>query len=48
VRETEFLGAATRVHAAWDDRPVVFRACDPPTGTVTLAFDPADARLLVE
>jgi thiamine transport system ATP-binding protein len=48
VTETEFLGAATRVHATWDDRPVVFRARDPPTGTATLAFDPADARLLVE
>ncbi|WP_217353102.1 ABC transporter ATP-binding protein [Haloprofundus sp. MHR1] len=44
VRETEFLGEATRVHLDWDGREVIVRAPEsPPTGeTVELGFDPAD------
>jgi thiamine transport system ATP-binding protein len=48
VRESEFLGATTRVHCEWDGRPVVVTHDDALSGDVTLGFDPADARLLVD
>jgi thiamine transport system ATP-binding protein len=48
VRESEFLGATTRVHCGWAGRPVVLSHDDTLSGDVTLGFDPEDARLLVE
>jgi thiamine transport system ATP-binding protein len=48
VCESEFLGATTRVHCEWDGRPVVVSHGDALSGDVTLGFDAADARLLVD
>jgi thiamine transport system ATP-binding protein len=48
IRESEFLGATTRVHCEWVGRPVVLSHDDALSGDVTLGFDPEDARLLVE
>jgi thiamine transport system ATP-binding protein len=48
VRESEFLGATTRVHCEWDGRPVVVSHGDALSDEVTLGFDAADARLLVD
>jgi thiamine transport system ATP-binding protein len=46
VRSREFLGAATRVHAEWDGRPVTVRTTQQPADRVTVGFDPADAHVL--
>ncbi len=46
VTGSEFLGEWTRVHLNWRGTEVTAYADDPPTGTVTLGFDPADARVL--
>nr|WP_279294632.1 ABC transporter ATP-binding protein [Haloarcula hispanica] len=43
VTSAEFLGETTRVHLDWEGREILLRAEDPPTGTVTVGFDPADA-----
>jgi thiamine transport system ATP-binding protein len=48
VCESEFLGATTRVHCEWDGRPVVVSHGDALSDEVTLGFDAADARLLVD
>jgi thiamine transport system ATP-binding protein len=48
VRESEFLGATTRVHCEWAGRPVVVSHDDALAGEVTLGFAPGDARLLVD
>jgi thiamine transport system ATP-binding protein len=48
VRESEFLGATTRVHCEWDGRPVVLGHDDALSGDVTLAFAPENARLLFD
>jgi thiamine transport system ATP-binding protein len=46
VTSAEFLGETTRVHLDWDGRELLLRAEDPPTGTVTVGFDPADAHII--
>ncbi|MFC5365408.1 ABC transporter ATP-binding protein [Salinirubrum litoreum] len=48
VRESEFLGATTRVHCEWAGRSVVLSHDDALSGDVTLDFGPADARLLLD
>ena len=48
VRESEFLGATTRVHCEWEGRPVVLTHDDVLSGDVTLGFAPDDARLLFD
>jgi thiamine transport system ATP-binding protein len=42
----EFLGETTRVHLDWDGRELLLRTEDPPTGVVTVGFDPAAARVV--
>ncbi|MGM0590146.1 MAG: ABC transporter ATP-binding protein [Halobacteriota archaeon] len=46
VETTEFLGETTRVHLDWNGRSVVYRTPLPPSGTVEVGFDPADAHLI--
>ncbi|WP_188883324.1 ABC transporter ATP-binding protein [Halarchaeum grantii] len=46
VTDVEFLGDAYRVHFEWNGRPLLARLDEPPTGTVTLGFDPGDATVL--
>ncbi|MFC7138358.1 ABC transporter ATP-binding protein [Halosimplex aquaticum] len=47
VDTAEFLGETTRYYADWGDRTVVFRTPDPHDDeSLTLGFDPADARVL--
>jgi len=46
VTSAEFLGETTRVHLDWEGRELLLRAEDPPTGTVTVGFDPADAHIV--
>jgi len=46
VTSAEFLGETTRVHLDWAGREVLLRAEDPPEGTVTVGFDPADAHVV--
>jgi thiamine transport system ATP-binding protein len=48
VESVEFLGEAYRLHCAWRGQELLVRsdARETPGGTVRLAFDPADARLL--
>jgi thiamine transport system ATP-binding protein len=46
VTSAEFLGETTRVHLDWEGREILLRAEDPPTGTVTVGFDPADAHIV--
>jgi thiamine transport system ATP-binding protein len=48
VRESEFLGATTRVHCEWETRSVVLSHGDALSGDVTLGFRPEDARLLLD
>ncbi len=48
VRSSEFLGAATRVHAEWDGRAVTLRTTDLPGERLTVGFDPADAHVLAD
>jgi thiamine transport system ATP-binding protein len=47
VDTVEFLGDAYRVHCDWDGRHVVVKtdATTPPSGAVTLQFDPADLQV---
>ena len=46
VTTAEFLGETARYYAEWCERTVVFRTPADHEGTVTVGFDPADARLL--
>ncbi|WP_415381692.1 ABC transporter ATP-binding protein [Halosimplex sp. TS25] len=47
VDTAEFLGETTRYYADWGDRTVVFRTPEPHDDeSLTLGFDPADARVL--
>jgi len=47
IETGEYLGGTTRYYADWGDRTVVFRTADPEySGTVTVGFEPEDARLL--
>jgi len=46
VSAVEFLGDAYRVHFDWNGEQVLARLDSPPSGTVTLGFDPGDATVL--
>ncbi|WP_058996934.1 ABC transporter ATP-binding protein [Haloarcula sp. CBA1127] len=46
VTSAEFLGETTRVHLDWEGRELLLRAENPPTGTVTVGFAPADAHIV--
>jgi len=46
VTSAEFLGETTRVHLDWEGREILLRTEDPPAGTVTVGFDPADAHIV--
>jgi thiamine transport system ATP-binding protein len=48
VESVEFLGEAYRLHCTWRGHELLVRsdAREPSGGTVLLAFDPADARLV--
>ena len=46
VASAEFLGETTRVHLDWAGRELLVRVRDPPTGEVTVGFDPADAHIV--
>jgi thiamine transport system ATP-binding protein len=48
VDTTEFLGDAYRVHCEWQGRSLLAKssASEPPTGRITLGFDPADVTIL--
>jgi thiamine transport system ATP-binding protein len=46
VRSAEFLGDTTRVHVAWNGRELLVRTADPPSGSVTVGFDPDAAHVV--
>jgi thiamine transport system ATP-binding protein len=46
VERSEFLGETTRVWLDWRGRELTVRTTDPLDGSVTLAFDSADARIV--
>ncbi|WP_424003231.1 ABC transporter ATP-binding protein [Haloarcula salina] len=46
VASAEFLGETTRVHLDWAGRELLLRAEEPPEGSVTVGFDPADAHVV--
>lgn len=46
VESAEFLGETTRIRLDWDETPLVVRAREPFTGTVTAGFDPENAHVI--
>nr|WP_241175203.1 ABC transporter ATP-binding protein [Natronolimnobius sp. AArcel1] len=46
VTGAEFLGETTRVHLEWHDRTLVARSREPPSGAVTVGFEPDGAHVI--
>ena len=46
IQTVEFLGATARYYATWNGQQVVFHSEGSHEGTVTVGFDPEDARLV--